>query len=520
MEQHPVPQNVTAFQFKLFGNLTVRQFVTLAIPASVGTLIFFAEVIPTVIRFTLSAMFWVVGLFIALVPIGGRPFEKWLLAFIRAIFSPTQRIWVKGEKIPEFLEVIAKPLKKEILTPQPQTEKGRERLTSYLRSLPQEATPLDIAEQTALERLGLAPVHPGLQGAEEGKLPPPIIWTSGEIEIPYNWRASLPQVETLSLGQAQDLTPQAETKTRIVASPKISPHAQPYVLPGIEKKLRNLPAGRQVSAQPHLASETNFSVENIIPIQTPDKNIKFVHGVGKTRVRKLHFGPPDGFDLSKLPIRGERRFEVSEELKRRYQLGDPFRQSSRLAVLAQSAASIDQKPQKEDLETVEPLKTTVTKKRKGQGLPKPTQFVPRQKVNLEVQSDVSLKPQKKEVLDSKIKISGQKSQNTPLSAVALERAQIVPLTNRPNVLSGLVTDFNDSSTVGAILTVRDANGIPVRALKTNKLGQFLSATSLENGQYTIEVEGTTANFRPITINLTGQVLAPLEIKAEGGTMGN
>src|SRR3989344_4675069 len=73
MEQHPVPQHIASFEFKLFGNLTIRQFVNLAIPASIGGIIFFSG-LPDIVRFPLSGLFVGFGLLIALVPFGGRAF--------------------------------------------------------------------------------------------------------------------------------------------------------------------------------------------------------------------------------------------------------------------------------------------------------------------------------------------------------------------------------------------------------------------------------------------------------------
>ena len=93
-----------------------------------------------------------------------------------------------------------------------------------------------------------------------------------------------------------------------------------------------------------------------------------------------------------------------------------------------------------------------------------------------------------------------------------QNAAIIPLTDLPNVLSGLVPDNNGIPIESAVLVVRDENGIPIRALKTNKLGQFLSATPLASGTYTIEVESGEASFQPLTIGLKGQILPPIGIK--------
>ena len=103
------------------------------------------------------------------------------------------------------------------------------------------------------------------------------------------------------------------------------------------------------------------------------------------------------------------------------------------------------------------------------------------------------------------------------SAGILTKAQIVPLTNKPNVLSGLVVDGFGAPIEGAILTVRDENGIPVRALKTNKLGQFLSATPLAGGKYRLEIDAPGFSFASLDLVVSGEVLAPLSIKPKGGS---
>lgn len=138
-------------------------------------------------------------------------------------------------------------------------------------------------------------------------------------------------------------------------------------------------------------------------------------------------------------------------------------------------------------------------------MPKPTH-------SLKAPEGVFLKPKQGELVDSRVSISKSKSVHFPRLTI-LPKAQIVPLTNRPNVISGLVSDASGTPLEGAIIIVRDQNGIPLRALKTNKLGQFLSATSLANGTYSIEIESDFAKFDLVTITLTGQVLAPMEIKA-------
>ena len=62
--------------------------------------------------------------------------------------------------------------------------------------------------------------------------------------------------------------------------------------------------------------------------------------------------------------------------------------------------------------------------------------------------------------------------------------------------------------------IYDKEGLPVRALKTNKLGQFTGSTPLPNGVYTLELEKDNFTFDVLQIELTGQVLPPLLITAK------
>lgn len=506
MEQHPVPQHIASFEFKLFGNLTVRQFITLAIPAGVAAAIYFSN-LPVIIRFPLAAAFGLFGLFAALVPVGGRPLDKWVVAFIKAIASPTQRVWIKETKLPQFLSIVIGPPPREEQIPPSITAQGRARLREYLRSLPKgEVTPLDVREQIAVQRLELE----SSVGAGEGKLPPPIIWpTTGFVSSALPQIGIAPKVSMAHQPEAA-LPPSGPEALRaggqLPSGPKIPSHAKPFALPQLEKKLRRAheeeiieiaPKPPQLKAK--LASEANPLVEAVIPIRTPDRQIRLIHGIGKTRARKLHFAPPENFDLSKLPIRGEKRFEISQELKKRF---------ARAESIFQEATN--PKPQISTQKVKMPAspKTPIHQltPHAAKTIPKPTKSL--------TMPGLTLKQEPQKAMDSQIKILAQKSKDLPLPSIP-SPAHIVPLTHKPNIISGIVTDKSASPLENVILIVKDTAGIPIRALKTNKLGQFLSATPLATGAYTVEVESELARFVPFTINLRGEILSPLEVKAVG-----
>jgi hypothetical protein len=95
-----------------------------------------------------------------------------------------------------------------------------------------------------------------------------------------------------------------------------------------------------------------------------------------------------------------------------------------------------------------------------------------------------------------------------------KEAGIPIITSIPNAVNGIVTDEKGALLQGAIIIIKDHEGNPVRALKTSRLGQFLAATPLPNGPYTIEIEKENLEFDIIEINLNGSPISPIEIRAK------
>lgn len=90
----------------------------------------------------------------------------------------------------------------------------------------------------------------------------------------------------------------------------------------------------------------------------------------------------------------------------------------------------------------------------------------------------------------------------------------IALTTFPNVISGIVKDISNNYLSNVVAVIYDKEGLPVRALKTNKLGQFTGSTPLSNGTYTLELEKDGYTFDVLQIQLDGQVMPPLSITAK------
>lgn len=91
-EQHPVPQNISSYQFHLVGDMTLKQFLELAAGVVIGVIIY-ATGLPGLIKWPLILFFGAGGAALAFVPFEERPLEQWIVAFFRSVYSPTMFNW-------------------------------------------------------------------------------------------------------------------------------------------------------------------------------------------------------------------------------------------------------------------------------------------------------------------------------------------------------------------------------------------------------------------------------------------
>ncbi|RJR28646.1 hypothetical protein C4564_04780 [Candidatus Microgenomates bacterium] len=91
-EQHPVPQQISSYQFRLVGDMTIKQFFQVASGAVIA-LIIYALPLPNFLRWPLVISALIMGAAFAFLPIQERPMEQWIAAFFRSIYSPTVFFW-------------------------------------------------------------------------------------------------------------------------------------------------------------------------------------------------------------------------------------------------------------------------------------------------------------------------------------------------------------------------------------------------------------------------------------------
>jgi len=143
MEQHPIPQQISSYEFKLVGEMTLKQFakaaggIIIALVINSAPLVFF-------IKWPLIFIFAVGGLMLAFVPFQDRPLETWLLAFLKSIYNPTMFIYKKGrpknwldiDLAKNWIEIVAQEKKEQEEMLENKPIKKKSQVNEFIDSLP------------------------------------------------------------------------------------------------------------------------------------------------------------------------------------------------------------------------------------------------------------------------------------------------------------------------------------------------------------------------------------------------
>ncbi|MCA9390083.1 carboxypeptidase regulatory-like domain-containing protein [candidate division WWE3 bacterium] len=111
-------------------------------------------------------------------------------------------------------------------------------------------------------------------------------------------------------------------------------------------------------------------------------------------------------------------------------------------------------------------------------------------------------------------VQPQPAPTQPAASPAAEvQIKMPTITNEKNAINGVVTDTNKKLVTDAIVIIKNSEGRPLRALKTNQLGQYWITTALDNGKYSLETEKEGMTFDTIEVELTGKPVEPILIPA-------
>lgn len=240
MENHPIPQDVTGFQFKLIGSMTVKQFAYVALGGIFAVIAFHVpnpsnSFFITAVKYTLIPIFGLSGAAFAFMPLEGRPLDTMVANFVKALFKPNQFVYVKTGGNLAFLHassqiqqaIQAQGAASTGRTPAAHDASREQKLQALLnqvhtRSIPVARTEVDQKEQQYLQSLfGSAPPPP----------PPPS--ASSVIPAPI----TAPKLPPLPASNAASPTTQPAQQTPAQQAPSPVPADATDITPDMARAL-------------------------------------------------------------------------------------------------------------------------------------------------------------------------------------------------------------------------------------------------------------------------------------------
>ena len=214
MEQHAIPQNISSYQFRLVGDMTLKQFFQLA-GGFLVALIFYSTPLLPIIKWPFVIVSAILGIALAFLPFEERPLERWIFAFFKAIYAPTLYYWKKTATLPKFFQ-------DEGITPAPVSTSPQQEdaLKTYLATTPQQKTgplaKLEGAEQGFLAML--AGIFSGISGQGTAVSP-----TTAPVTLPAEERKEVQIPQSIPVKVLQPTAPHLVVEERKSQTAPVSP---------------------------------------------------------------------------------------------------------------------------------------------------------------------------------------------------------------------------------------------------------------------------------------------------------
>lgn len=556
-KQHAIPQSIMSVEFKIIGDLTLKQFVYLLVFSGLAYASFML-VSAFVVKWLLVIFFAGTGLAFAFLPLGDRGLDAWIVNFLRAMFMPNQYVYRKEEQVPGyFLYQNLDVVKNELITLTPTT--SRRKIEAYLQQQEPPKDKLDIDEKEFIMKVRKA----YSESSYTQTLEAPTYqadYTSIQAAEPQTAQQSSQQVAQLTQTQ-----PSLEPQTPITL---IGP-AVKEVAPQKDQKEQEKPKEISEPQQTQTTSQKETStIETQIPTDTTTQIIRShakAHGY-KYRQKSLddaYYSPAITPDMHSgrrfinlaqgagggeivLPMRRERVLKTAEELEleelenQRIKELDELINAVREKEIKQKQVieqkyeqttqtykeqTLTEKEQEERFKKLqeERQKKQQEEKEKAQALAQEQaklEELKRQEEQLRKQKEELAKKQEEEAKKKEEELQQQKiyQQTVKPQPIPLKPADISENPSMPNIIWGLVTTNYQGAKVGVpgvVVVIRNQKGEVVRAIKTSPQGRFGISTPLINGIYTIEVDKekrSGLNFALMQVEAKGQLIPTVEIE--------
>jgi len=533
--QHPVPQNIMDVEFKLIGDLTMRQFAYLLVFGLSAYISYL--VIIGIFKWPIVITLALLGIGLAFVPIEERGLDEWIVNFVKAINSPTQRVWKKEPQIPSaFLYDNIAVVKQEMITLAPTSSRRKlEEYLKYQKDMDKEDV-LDIPEKEyvlkvrkaypsfSLSQSDLTPLTSVIESnmSSVGVVVDEPLVESPEVKEDLNQPKVEKEEEKISKGSESEMQKGKSIFAKPISALVSESKGSGRISSTLNVKRSIQRAKQFVMPDAISAKEEDLSYKPITPDMHSGR--KFVNLV------------PSEVELI-LPIRGERVIKTSEEIENEEDLREKTAQLKDLlskireeeglsniasveiseAGVKSQASGVVEKLKQQNEELSKEMERLQNQINRSKSMSLETEAQEQLLEKLESQKEkiaASYTELRKQVQDLQKKLEEKTNVSTGPEYLAKMQGQVPVMTDKPNVVTGVVKGPDGKFLGDILLIVKNSRGEAVRAFKTNSLGQFIVTTPLQNGTYTVEVSSankTTFTFDIIPIEVKGEIIPPLEI---------
>lgn len=221
IQQHPLPQDISSYRFRLIGDMTLKQFASLGACILVAIIVYSLP-IPFFFKYPLIFAFILLGIGMAFVPVQGRSLDIWLIAFIKSIYSPTQYTWKRDSNPIQSTETAAPTKENNLATAQPVTN-ARIEITQSATPTQSQITP----QPTSVSQPVASPISVETQPTPVTATPPipPVATEISSTPLPQTTTTSPTMSENISSSTPITPTPQPQV------TPQPAPTPQPDTSP-------------------------------------------------------------------------------------------------------------------------------------------------------------------------------------------------------------------------------------------------------------------------------------------------
>ncbi len=289
MQQHAIPQQISSYQFRLVGEMTLKQFFQLA-GGFLVALIFYSAPLIGIIKWPFVIVSAILGVCLAFLPLEERPLEKWIFAFFRAIYAPTEFYWQETKVATKFfLDEPASTVSVETAAPQ---EKALNDYLSVANQKSGSSAKMDMAEQGFLATLTgmftgvVSPVSTGVPAAPVSPPPavpqPPVVPLTMPKEnvavapkpVEPQKELQIPQTAPIKVvSNIPHLVVEERKADPLISAPEITTHQVAPTIAGEE-----IVSAKQALFSIDAAPPSPPTIPNVVVGQVVDENRKIIEG--------------------------------------------------------------------------------------------------------------------------------------------------------------------------------------------------------------------------------------------------